>query len=88
MEKRQCEKCKEYHFCEAHHPLPKALFGEGEIVFLCPNCHENYHRYLGKKYLLKQNKQPLEFYFTKWYYWLYVACFAGFVLIISKLLSF
>ena len=75
--KRKCEKCGEFHYCEAHHILPQKLFGEGEIVWLCPNCHDEYHRSLGYKFLQKINKQSMEFYLEKWFKWLYLATFIG-----------
>jgi len=66
----KCNKCGKMFVCEKHHILPKTLFGEGETVNLCPNCHAEYHRYLGHKYLKEENKQSMEFYFFKYYKWL------------------
>jgi len=66
-----CAKCKKTIVCEKHHPLPKTIFGEGETDNLCPNCHAEYHRYLGHQYLRKENAQSMEFYFNKYYKWLY-----------------
>ncbi len=74
--KRICKKCGKSHFCDEHHILPKGIFGDGETVFLCKNCHDEYHRYLGHKFLQKKNKQNMEFYFYKYYRW-----FVGLVVI-------
>ena len=81
----QCRKCEKLFYCEKHHILPKSLFGEGETEDLCPNCHDEFHRYLGHKYLRKENKQPMEFYFQKYYRWLYGI---GLALIILFLIKF
>lgn len=62
-----CEKCRQLHHCDEHHILPEGIFGEGETVPLCKNCHDKYHRFLGYKYTRKINKQSEEFYFEKWY---------------------
>ena len=68
--KDRCSKCKEEHYCDEHHLLPKAIFGEGETDNLCKNCHDEFHRELGHKYLLEKNKQPMEFYLEKYFRWL------------------
>ena len=70
-EEKYCAKCNKPYVCERHHILPKSIFGEGETDFLCPNCHAEYHRYLGHRYLRKENAQPMEFYLGKYYNWLY-----------------
>lgn len=70
----QCEKCKEWHYCDKHHILPEGLFGEGETNNLCKNCHDEFHRTLGHKYLRKENKQSMEFYFEKYFRWLVGFC--------------
>ena len=79
--KVRCYKCKELHYCDAHHILPKGIFGKGETVYLCKNCHDELHRFIGFKYLRKKNKQPEEFYLKK-----YAAWIAG-LIVISVLLS-
>ncbi|OQX99207.1 MAG: hypothetical protein B6I24_03265 [Bacteroidetes bacterium 4572_128] len=77
--KRICEKCGKEHYCDAHHILPKGIFGEdGDIAYLCKNCHDEYHRVLGHKFLRKKNKQSMEFYIYKYYRW-----FVGFSIIIG-----
>lgn len=69
-EKKICEKCGKPYFCDEHHILPKAIFGDGETKNLCKNCHDEFHRYLGHKYLQKENKQPMEFYIEKYWRWI------------------
>lgn len=69
-EKTKCDKCGELHFCDNHHILPKSLFGKGETVHLCKNCHFELHQFIGFKYLRKTNKQPKEFYYTKYAIWI------------------
>ncbi len=44
-ELRICDKCKELHYCDKHHILPKGIFGEGDTVYLCKNCHDKFHRF-------------------------------------------
>jgi len=75
-DKEKCEKCGESHFCDEHHILPKTIFGKGRTVFLCKNCHYEFHRFLGFKFLKKENKQPEEFYSKK-----YIAWIAGLIII-------
>ncbi len=75
---KECRKCKKMFYCEKHHILPRKIFGEGETDFLCPNCHDEFHRYLGHKYLRKNNKQSMEFYLYKYFRWL-----AGFCIIVG-----
>jgi hypothetical protein len=69
-DKKQCNKCNNFHHCDDHHILPKALFGEGETVPLCKNCHDELHLSVGHKYLRKENKQSMEFYIEKYLRWL------------------
>lgn len=73
-ERSQCKKYGGFHFCDLHHILPQGLFGKGETVPLCKNCHDEYHRFLGFKYLLLENKKPEEWYLMKWYTWFYTMC--------------
>ena len=84
--KVQCEKCKEYFFCDEHHILPKAIFGNGEVHNLCKNCHDEFHRALGHKYLRQDNKQPMKFYLLKYYRWLAgLAVIAGILFFLLKI---
>ncbi len=81
-DRKECEKCKKLHYCDEHHVLPKGIFGEGDTVFLCKNCHDKFHRYLGHKYLRKLNKRNEEFYFYKYYAWLAGLCIViGFIIL-------
>ncbi len=41
----RCEKCGKTFYVHSHHIFPKAIFGDGETVKLCPNCHTHYHEY-------------------------------------------
>ncbi len=50
---KECRKCGKPYYCDEHHILPEGIFGEGETVPLCKNCHDKYHRFLGHKYLRK-----------------------------------
>lgn len=75
-EKKTCKKCGGSFYCDEHHILPKTIFGDGETDNLCKNCHDEFHRHLGYKYLRKENKQPMEFYLEKYYKWLYLGVIA------------
>lgn len=66
----KCDKCKKMHYCDQHHLLPKEIFGDGETINLCKNCHDKIHRYIGYKYTRKENKQPMEFYIEKYLRWM------------------
>lgn len=78
-----CKKCGEEFYCDKHHLLPKGLFGEGETDFLCPNCHREFHKKLGYKYLRKENKQSMEFYFEKYFRWLAGLTIIGVILFLT-----
>ncbi len=78
-EKSKCDKCGNYHYCDAHHILPKKIFGHGETVQLCKNCHHELHRFTGYRYLRVANKQPKEFYYAKYALWLTSAVLVGFL---------
>ena len=81
MRLTDCGKCKKYRYCEVHHILPKKLYpGNDEKMYLCGDCHNNYHEYLGHKYTYKVNKQPMEFYFYKFYKWLFLLVIFGILL--------
>ena len=69
-ERTKCRKCGKYMYCDNHHILPKEIFGEGETENLCKNCHDEFHRALGYKYLRKDHKKNMEFYLEKYFRWL------------------
>ncbi len=46
-EKIKCYKCEKLHYCDKHHILPQGIFDKGETVFLCKNCHYEFHSFLG-----------------------------------------
>ena len=79
-EKKICRKCRGEFYCDRHHILPKAIFGDGETEDLCKNCHDEFHRALGHKYLRKKNAQSEEFYLYKYYRWL-----AGLTVVVAVL---
>jgi len=87
-EQKRCEKCKNNEFCDEHHILPKKLFGDGETSSLCKTCHDDYHRFLGFKYLIKEHKQTEEFYLYNWLKWLYLGVFLGLIFLIGSLISY
>ncbi len=41
----RCEKCGINFYVHSHHIKPKAIFGKGEKIDLCPNCHTHFHEY-------------------------------------------
>jgi len=46
--KKTCPRCQTVTYLEEHHILPKCTFnGKGETVWLCPNCHNEFHIELG-----------------------------------------
>ena len=68
MRKDKCRKCEEFIWVEEHHILPKATFGETEhTVWLCPNCHTDYHQKLGAKNLKNPDPQFHFDFYKKWY---------------------
>lgn len=78
-----CIKCNKYYHCETHHILPQGLFGKNkETVNLCSNCHTKAHLFLGYKYLHKENKKPMEFYFLAYYKWLFLTVITIFFILI------
>jgi len=44
----KCKKCNKKHWLEKHHVYPQSKFkGKGKTIYLCPNCHTDYHQKLG-----------------------------------------
>jgi len=67
MEKGYCRKCGKYDWLHQHHILPFSKFGNGETVNLCPNCHTDYHKKLGRKNL---KNDSIEFHYEMFFRWL------------------
>lgn len=45
MKQGKCTKCKQETWLEEHHILPTSIFGKNKfIVYLCPNCHTDFHQ--------------------------------------------
>lgn len=76
-----CEKCKRFGEVEKHHILPQSTFGKNdEIAWLCPNCHSEYHSFLGRENL-KNTDIAFHFYnFWKWLAGLTLLAGIGFVI--------
>ena len=65
--KRRCAKCNQLFWVDKHHILPKCTFkGAGVIVELCPNCHRDYHEYLGRDGLKNPDKNFHYRFFARW----------------------
>ena len=48
MEYGICRRCGKKHWLEKHHILPQSKFKDGKkIIYLCSNCHTDYHQKLG-----------------------------------------
>ena len=65
--KGECKKCGEFFYVHAHHIFPKSIFGKGEVVDLCPNCHTHCHEYNN---LHVKNPQDAEEVNEVWKEWL------------------
>jgi len=77
MEKRNCQRCGTYTYLETHHILPRVVFlGLGPVIYLCPNCHNEYHKALGAKNIKNTDPDYHQHTFWKWYYTLSVIIFA------------
>ncbi len=62
-----CKKCGNETWLEKHHVYPQAKFkDEGNIIYLCPNCHTDYHVKQGQP---KSSKRG--FYFSFYMSWLW-----------------
>jgi hypothetical protein len=49
MKYGKCRKCGKRAWLEKHHVYPKSKFkGQGKSIYLCPNCHTDYHQKLGE----------------------------------------
>jgi hypothetical protein len=68
MKKGVCEKCGETMWLQEHHVPPKASKIQHKLTYsLCPNCHVDFHQYLGMQNL----KNTSEKYHLKMFYrWL------------------
>lgn len=69
MKYGECKKCGDKHWLEEHHVYPQSKFkGKGKKIYLCPNCHTDYHQKLGNI----KSKDP-EFYLSFYMSWLWKA---------------
>jgi len=67
MKQDICRKCNQFFWVEEHHILPKSTFGETDSkVWLCPNCHTDYHQKLGAKNLKNTDAQFHLDFFRSW----------------------
>jgi predicted restriction endonuclease len=67
MKKGECKKCEKENYLEEHHIYPKSKFDDDEnTIYLCPNCHTDYHQKLGK-----QESKDKNFYFSFYMSWLF-----------------
>jgi hypothetical protein len=74
--KDYCEKCNTYTWLDQHHILPQSTFGENEeTIMLCPNCHREYHKYLGDENLKNPSMKFHLYTFYKWRHGLSIALF-------------
>lgn len=67
MKQDNCRKCGKLFWVEKHHILPKSIFGENRFtVWLCPNCHTDYHQKLGHTNLKNPDSQFHFEFFRQW----------------------
>lgn len=62
----KCQKCKQSAWLERHHIYPQSKFGKGHYIYICPNCHTDYHQKLGE---IKSNDK--DFYYRFYISWLW-----------------
>jgi len=58
----------------------KKVVWQGRNRTFVQNCHFELHQFTGFKYLLKTNKQPKEFYYTKYAIWISMLIVLGILL--------
>lgn len=69
MNKGICKGCGKITWLEEHHIYPQSKFkGKGKKIYLCPNCHTDYHQKLGS---MKSNDPG--FYLSFYMSWLWKA---------------
>jgi hypothetical protein len=67
MEYGICAKCGKKFWLEKHHIYPQSQFDDDEnIIYLCPNCHTDYHLKLGKP-----KSKDKSFYFSFYMSWIW-----------------
>jgi len=66
MKYGKCKRCRKMSWLEKHHFYPRSKFGEGEFIYLCPNCHTDYHQKLGE--ITSSDKS---FYYSFYMSWLW-----------------
>lgn len=64
----RCEKCDTVTYVHKHHILKKSVFGEGETIDLCPNCHTKYHEFLYKQDIDQKDMEANLFAWFKWFH--------------------
>lgn len=76
----KCRKCNKYFYVHDHHILPKSIFGEGEKVVLCPNCHTHFHEYLNKQDVNEKDVSKYLYHWYNWYYTIVVIVVLGLII--------
>ncbi len=71
----ECEKCGKVFYVHGHHILPKSLFGKGETIDLCPNCHTHFHEYSNLNTKNPQDKAEALKIWNRWLKKVVVICF-------------
>jgi len=65
----KCKRCGKKYWLEKHHIYPQSKFKDDKnIIYLCPNCHTDYHQKLG---VIKSEKKS--FYYSFYMSWLWRA---------------
>ncbi len=71
----ECEKCGNEFYVHAHHVKSKSIFGKGETVDLCPNCHTHFHEYSNLNTKNPKDANEADVIWKKWLMKVVVACF-------------
>jgi hypothetical protein len=67
MKKGICEKCGKEHWLQEHHVPPKGSKIPNQITYsLCPNCHVDFHQYLGMKNIKNDSIKYHHLMFYRW----------------------
>jgi predicted HNH restriction endonuclease len=85
--KGECAKCNNYFYVHNHHIFPKSIFGKGETVELCPNCHTHFHEYKNLKIKNPKSKKETLKIWNKWFTKVAVVCSVALIcMVVSRFL--
>ncbi len=84
----ECKKCGNVFYVHAHHIKSKAIFGKGEKVDLCPNCHTHFHEYSNLNTINSEDENEAVEIWFEWLKKVIIACFiVGILVFVNEFIN-